>query len=116
MLSDHLDMEGIGETCPESRLSLHYERKKHPDNCHQCRQGIFVEPMKWMGSKNSAFVNGGTATEKILCERCNSKVGAFGWLNSVPCPCGVVMGPPGFFIQMSRVDRCTMVKEVEASI
>lgn len=88
------------------------------DSCSNkpCDKGIFVEPMKWMGSRNESFIKGGISSEKIYCEKCNSKVGAFAWVNSVSCPCGTFMGPPGFLLQMSRVDRCSMIKEVEASI
>ena len=88
------------------------------DSCSNkpCDKGIFVEPMKWMGSRNESFIKGGISSEKIYCEKCNSKVGTFAWVNSVSCPCGTFMGPPGFLMQMSRVDRCSMIKDVEASI
>ena len=115
MLKESIDVESRYEKNADADSSIEQTRSDY--DCHQnCRHGIFVEPMKWMGSRNPAFINGGTSSEKIHCEKCNSKVGIFGWLNSISCPCGVLMGPPGFFIQMSRVDKCTMVKEVEASI
>ena len=82
----------------------------------QCKQGIFVEPMKWMGGRNPAFINGDSSSEKLHCEKCKTKIGGFAWSNTIACPCGIEIGPPGFYIQMSRVDRCTMIKEIEASI
>ena len=115
MLNAYLEKKS---SCTETQgTDSTIKHKKSDYDYHQhCRHGIFVEPMKWMGNKNSSVIKAATSSEKIYCGKCNSKVGSFGWLSSIPCPCGTTMGPPGFYIQMSRVDRCTMVKEIEASI
>ena len=116
MLEDYFDTKTIDQHNLESDLSLRQDTKSDINCSEQCKQGIFVEPMKWMGSRNPDFVNGDTCCEKIYCEKCNSKIGGFSWLKGIPCSCGTNMGPPGFYIQMSRIDRCTMITEVKASI
>ena len=115
MLEEYLELKDIGQH-NDSELSLKQSSNKDIDYSEQCKQGIFVEPMKWMGSRNAAFVNGDAISEKLYCEKCSSKIGGFAWSKSIACSCGIEMGPPGFYIQISRVDRCTMIKEVEVSI
>ena len=116
MLDRYLNLENACSQIQTQDTEIQYEEKFNCGKHQQCTQGIFVEPMKWMSTRNPAFMNIEKNLEKIHCEKCNTKVGSFGWLNSIPCPCGVVMGPPGFLIQLSRVDRCAMVKVIEASI
>ena len=117
MLDEYVQSNHNSDQDIHQDTSTQFERQNNiKQRTDECSQSIFVEPMKWMGSKNLAFTNSGSLSEKIFCGKCNSKVGTFGWLNGVSCPCGVVMGPPGFLIQMSRIDRCTMLKDVEASI
>ena len=116
MLEEYLELKDIDRHHNDLELSLKKSSNKDIDYPEQCKQGIFVEPMKWMGSRNTAFVNGDSISEKLYCEKCNSKIGGFAWSKSIVCSCGIEMGPPGFYIQISRVDRCTMIKEVEVSI
>ena len=107
-------MEYIGS---QSSYDLGFRDENYSGEAHtKCRQVIFVEPMRWMATKTPAFITNGSSSEKIFCGKCNSKVGTFNWSNGVSCPCGVAIGPPGFLIQISRVDRCTMLKDIEASI
>ena len=116
MLEEYFDIKTIDRRRIESNSTSRQNKNIDVDLFDQCKQGIFVEPMKWMGSKNPEFINGDATSEKLYCEKCNSKIGGFAWSKSIVCSCGIEMGPPGFYIQMSRVDRCTMIKEVEASI
>ena len=116
MLEEYFDIKTIDSRRIESNSTSRQNKNSDVDLFDQCKQGIFVEPMKWMGNKNPEFINGDTTSEKLYCEKCNSKISGFAWLKSIPCSGGINMGPPGFYIQMSRIDRCTMIKEVEASI
>ena len=114
MLDEYLIDQNINDEC----LQQDTQRKENnfnPTNVRECREGIFVEPMRWMGG-NILILSHDGSTQKINCGKCNSKVGKFGWLKSVSCGCGVMVAPPGFLIYISRVDRCTMLKNVEASI
>lgn len=79
------------------------------DAGNNCKNGIFVEPLKWMNVCNSVSEN------RLHCGRCGSKLGIYAWDKPVKCPCGASMAP-GFQINLNRVDKCTMHKEVEAVI
>lgn len=76
---------------------------------YPCKQGIFLEPLKWM---SNAFVE---MSDRLLCAKCGHKLGSFSWNDSVSCGCSKKM-LPGFWINMARVDKCTMLKEVEADL
>ena len=75
----------------------------------ECKNGIFVEPLKWM---DKALVSMG---DKLKCDKCGAKLGSFSWTNSISCSCGTKFSP-GFLINLNRVDRCTMLKEIEANV
>lgn len=74
-----------------------------------CRDGIFVEPVRWM---EKAFQ---TLSGKLHCPKCGGKVGSYSWTDTVNCSCAAKMSP-AFHLSLKRVDRCTMVKELEADI
>ena len=80
----------------------------------ECRNGIFVEPVRWM---NGLFVANGKSglAEKLRCPKCKSKIGSFSWVGRVQCGCGGGLAP-GFIINLSKVDKCTMFKEIEADL
>lgn len=80
----------------------------------ECRNGIFVAPVRWM---NGLFVTNGKSglSEKLRCPNCQSKIGSFSWVGRVPCACGGGIAP-GFIINLSKVDKCTMFKDVEADL
>ena len=74
-----------------------------------CKNGIFLEPLQWMSPCQSVSEN------KLHCAKCGSKLGSFAWDTPIKCACGASMAP-GFHINLSRVDKCTMHKEIEAVI
>eukprot|EP00095_Tigriopus_kingsejongensis_P010223 snap_masked-scaffold78_size404448-processed-gene-3.19 protein:Tk10223 transcript:snap_masked-scaffold78_size404448-processed-gene-3.19-mRNA-1 annotation:"dual specificity protein phosphatase 12" len=76
----------------------------------ECRQGIFLEPLMWMGKVFSSALS-----EKLHCNKCNNKLGSYSWVGEVHCACGAGM-KPGFVINLNRVDRCSMLKVVEADL
>ena len=92
--------EGKNGTTSKSTSKVEYR---------ECRQGIFVEPVKWMAG---LFVGSGLA-DKLHCFKCRNKIGSYSWVGKVPCGCGGSM-TPGLVINLNRVDKCTMLKEVEA--
>ena len=56
------------------------------------------------------------ATEsRIHCSKCDNKLGSFSWVGPVSCGCGGSI-TPGFWLNLSRVDKCIMRKDVEAVI
>jgi len=75
----------------------------------ECKHGVFVEPVRWM---EAAFRG---VSGRLCCSRCGGKLGAFSWSCEVMCACGAVASP-GFVVHLSRVDVCTMLKEVEADV
>ncbi len=50
---------------------------------------------------------------RLHCLKCDNKLGTFSWEGSVSCGCGGSMAP-GFLLNLSRIDKCTMRKDVEA--
>lgn len=76
----------------------------------ECRQGIFLEPLMWMGRLFSTSLS-----EKLHCNKCHYKLGSYSWVGKVQCACGGGT-TPGFLINLNRVDRCTMLKVVEVDL
>lgn len=74
-----------------------------------CQNGVFLEPLHWMDVCHSL------AESRLLCAKCGAKIGTFAWESAVPCPCGASMAP-GFHLNLNRVDKCTMHKDIEAVI
>ncbi|CAN7993662.1 unnamed protein product [Ixodes hexagonus] len=62
-----------------------------------CSSGFFVEPTEWL------FHQAQSLQGKVLCPRCNSKVGNYNWAG-LYCECGACV-QPGFHVTPSRVDR-----------
>lgn len=83
----------------ESNLLIH---KK--DN-EPCRLTYFIEPLSWMNAVQ-------TVQGKLLCPKCNSKVGFFSWIMGCQCPCGVQVAP-AFYLKPSKTDYSNVVKNVE---
>lgn len=100
-----------GASTPDWRELLESRQQKVDDQEmeKECKNGIFVEPMRWM---TRAFA---TVADRIHCARCNAKLGSFSWNGAVKCGCGGQM-TPGFVMSLSRLDKCPMLKEVEANI
>jgi dual specificity phosphatase 12 len=57
----------------------------------------FTEPVEWMGEALRGVVEG-----KLLCPKCNSRLGAFNWAG-MQCSCGQWI-TPAFQFHKSRVD------------
>lgn len=104
-----------------SRNVLPHSAKQHPTwfslldwdsrRSVECRQGVFMEPIASTMSKVCQ-----TASESRLhCLKCDNKLGTFSWEGPVSCGCGGSM-VPGFLLNLSRIDKCTMRKDVEAVI
>ena len=75
----------------------------------ECKEGLFLEPLPWMGKVFSSL------SDRLHCSKCNSKLGSFSWLGHVSCGCGGTMSP-GIYVNVNRVDRCSMLKEVEVNL
>ena len=75
----------------------------------ECKKGVFLEPLPWMEVCNSV------SESRIFCAKCGTKVGNFAWDSHIKCPCGASIAP-GFVINLNRVDKCTMHKDIEAVI
>lgn len=71
----------------------------HRPNAHAvgCTESIFVEPMAWMASV--ALERQG----KLLCPKCQTKVGSFDWADGCQCPCGALVAP-AFYLVPSKVE------------
>ena len=78
-------------------------------NSADCKSGIFLEPLQWMNVCHSV------SESPLLCSKCGSKLGTFSWESPIKCPCGASMAP-AFFVSLTKVDKCTMHKEIEAVI
>jgi len=63
---------------------------------NSCTKAFFVVPMNWM-------VLGGELKGKLQCPKCDSKVGAFDWVQNVKCPCNASF-LPSFYLIASKVD------------
>ena len=98
---------------PKNSPQSWYDLLQSPVAKVECRQGIFIEPQAWMGPK---LMTSTKEVERLNCMKCNSRVGTFSWEIPVSCSCGIIFEPPSFHINASRVDKCTMHKDVEASI
>jgi len=72
-------------------FALHDERYNY-----SCTKAFFVIPMNWMD------LHGGLKG-KLQCPKCDSKVGAFDWLQNVKCPCNASF-LPSFYLIASKVD------------
>jgi len=68
-----------------------------------CRQAFFVIPPQWL--KQLIQQSGGyhQLGGKVHCFKCNAKVGAYHWKQSIKCPCSASF-LPAFYFQSSRVD------------
>lgn len=101
----------------QSSILPHYPKQRQswtkilssPAPLGDCKEGLFLEPLPWMTKVFSSF------SDRLHCSKCNSKLGSFSWLSSVSCPCGGSMSP-GIYINVNRVDRCSMLKEVEVNL
>ncbi|KAG0432389.1 hypothetical protein HPB47_020885 [Ixodes persulcatus] len=62
-----------------------------------CSSSFFVEPTGWL------FHQAQSLQGKVLCPKCNSKVGNYNWAG-LYCECGACV-QPGFHITPGRVDR-----------
>ncbi|GAQ83072.1 Dual specificity phosphatase [Klebsormidium nitens] len=58
----------------------------------------FVEPMQWMNSVHEGELEG-----KILCSKCQSRLGSFNW-SGTQCSCGAWI-TPAFQLNKSKVDE-----------
>lgn len=63
--------------------------------------------------KSFCFVFQVAVESRLHCLKCDNKLGTFSWEGSVSCGCGGSMAP-GFLLNLSRIDKCTMRKDVEA--
>merc|ERR1712223_1858550 len=91
--------------CESAEETQNIVRSKYVD----CKNGIFLEPLKWMEVCNSV------SESRLFCAKCGSKLGTYSWDSAIKCPCGASMAP-GFFVNLNRVDKCTMHKDIEAVI
>lgn len=70
-----------------------------------CRQAFFVIPPQWL--KKTLIQQSGVGYHqlggKVHCFKCNAKVGAYHWKQSIKCPCSASF-LPAFYFQSSRVD------------
>lgn len=80
----------------------------HQVNGEICRKMYFVEPLSWMNCTQN--VEG-----KLLCIKCNAKLGSFNWAMGCKCPCGVNVAP-GFYIIPSKVDFSNVIKNIEITV
>lgn len=103
LMNKMLESESVEETRNIVRSS--HSSSKHDD----CKNGIFLEPLQWMEVCNSV------SESRLFCAKCGSKLGTYSWDAAIKCPCGASMAP-GFFINLNRVDKCTMHKDIEAVI
>ncbi|TRY78194.1 hypothetical protein TCAL_06766 [Tigriopus californicus] len=94
-----------GQTLDWNTLGLQDESE-----LRECQQGVFFEPLMWMGKIFST-----TLSEKLHCNKCLYKLGSYSWVGTVQCACGGGT-TPGFLLNLNRVDRCTMLKVVEADL
>lgn len=70
------------------------------DRNQSCHQSYFLIPPLWMLEQ----CDGNSRLEgKLQCPKCSSKLGAFDWKKSLPCPCGATFRP-AFYFTASRVD------------
>ena len=77
-----------------------------------CQQGLFVQPHDWMRIDPH-----GGGVERLNCQKCNARVGTYSLSRpGVSCACGATMEHPSFIINTSKVDKCTMRKNIEAII
>lgn len=79
----------------------------HQDKGETCRRTFFIEPVAWMNCTQS---NEG----KLLCPKCNGKLGSFSWIMGCQCPCGIKVAP-AFYLTPSKVDYSNVVKNVEVT-
>ncbi len=72
-------------------------------NTKECRQSLFIEPMPWMSSQftNSKYEQ---QHSKLLCAKCNSKVGSFSTNSPLTCPCAATMAAPGSLLSLNKID------------
>ena len=101
--SQMLNKMMVCESTEESQMIV----KSHFDA--SCKNGIYLEPLLWMNPCQSI------SESKLHCGKCGTKLGSFSWDSAIKCACGASMSP-GFHINLSRVDKCTMHKEIEAVI
>lgn len=80
----------------------------HQDKNETCRKAIFVEPLSWMNCIQN--IEG-----KLLCPKCNAKLGSFSWVTGCQCPCGVKVAP-AFYLIPSKVDYSNVIKNVEVTV
>ena len=78
---------------------------------NNCKGGLFLEPLQWMNVCHAAV----SENQTLQCSKCHTKLGSFSWGSSIKCGCGAAMAP-AFFVHLSKVDKCTMHKEIEAVI
>ena len=92
-----------------SKLLQEMEEPCQDKEKSQCKNGVFIEPLGWMNISHSV------SESRLHCAKCASKIGTFAWSEPVKCACGAAMAP-GFLINLNRVDKCTMFKDIEAVI
>eukprot|EP00049_Salpingoeca_infusionum_P022434 m.6728 g.6728 ORF g.6728 m.6728 type:complete len:358 (-) comp5185_c0_seq1:213-1286(-) len=89
------DMNLLDHEPGEGQLSFRY-RKRDPASAIRCTSH-FVEPMVWMQE-----VAEGATQGKILCCKCNGRLGSFNWAGA-QCSCGAWV-TPSFQVHKGRVD------------
>lgn len=77
----------------------------HLDKGEKCTKIFFIEPLIWMNCSQ-------TIEGKLMCPKCDAKLGSFSWIMGCQCPCGVKVAP-AFYLTPSKVDYSNVVKNIE---
>lgn len=86
-------------------LALESNLLLHQTNGVTCKETYFVEPLAWMDVVQHK-------EGKLMCPKCNSKLGSFSWVMGCQCPCGVQVAP-AFYLTPSKVDFTNVIKNME---
>lgn len=89
---------GKGEQCFKwkKRSGKPWDKEKEQVQC----SSIFVEePLKWMQT-----VQAGTVGDKLMCMKCNARLGSYNWAG-MQCSCGAWVNP-AFQLHKNRLDEC----------
>lgn len=74
-----------------------------------CSDMYFIEPMFWIKSVLQS------ESGKILCPKCNFKLGSFSWTAGSQCSCGAKVSP-SFYLIPSRVDFSNIVQNLQLTV
>ncbi|KAH8298615.1 hypothetical protein KR018_010855, partial [Drosophila ironensis] len=81
----------------------------HENAPRHCRSILFVEPLAWM---HRIMLN---TQGRLLCPKCEQKLGNFSWINACKCPCGETM-TPAFYLIPSKVELSKAVQNVQTTV